>query len=537
MPEKKRTSKGHLLKQGHIFGCFCFFICVLTFRVHGQSAYLDYNHWIYDFIERMETRGLFEKFDAGMKPYTRDEIARLLYQIDQQAATHPELLSKSERGLLEQFKGEFSDELARYQIKVNPRYLERHAVRWQEQDNRLFLDFTLRQVLDLRTGDQYPAAERVAETTLGGILRGQFGDNLSFLVEVTNTMRSLNDSTSEHFDPTQGQPLVTTGKRAFSDRAVAYLNWKLPWFTLKFGRDRLKWGPGRRGGLVLSRNNPLFDMILLQKRFKRFNFQYFHGFLNSNFEQKYLVAHRVEWRVTDWFYLSGSETVVYGNRDVEMQYLNPLMPYHVAEHHLGDKDNNMIGCDLSLYPFKNHKYYFELLIDDFSTSESWFSYIGNKFAFMVGGYWTAPFGLTNTDFRVEYARIEPFVYTHYDSVNIYINYDQVMGYWSGPNSDNWYLEANYLLYKDIHLQLTWQQVRRGPEDIYRYPTKADGRRKYFLKGIIERQQFLSFHIRDQLFKDVFLAFRTTLIQTKNLENISGVNSLDKQFTFDFFVNF
>lgn len=515
---------------------FVFFLFA-NFSLKAQSVDLDNNHWIYDFLTKMEVRGLFNKFDAGMKPYSRQEIANLLYQIHQKSAANPTLLSKAEKGLLEQFKGEFYDELAAKNIEIQSRYYERHPIRWKEGENRLYLDFYFRENLGLMTGDQYPKSDYRTEMTLGGILRGDLGKNFSFFVDVQNRMRSVEDSLKEQFDPSQGQPIVTTGAHAFSDQAVAYVKWQLPGFTLKFGRDYLRWGPGYRGGLTISQNNPPFDMILLQTRFQRFNFQYFHGFLNSKFEHKYLIGHRVELKATNWLYLSGTETVIYGNRDLEWQYLNPLMPYHVAEHHLGDKDNNMMSFDISAYPVKNQKYYAEFFLDDFSSSESWFRYIGNKFAFLVGGYWTAPIGIKDLDLRLEYTRVEPFVYTHYDSVNTYLNYDQIIGYWTGPNSDNLFLEANYWLFKDVHLKFSWEQVRRGRGDVSVFPTKADGDQKYFLDGIVEKQQIWSFQVKDQLFKDVFLLFRTNFISTHNLGKIAGQHSFDKQFHFELFLNY
>ncbi len=505
--------------------------------LNAQSVDLEYHHWIYDFLAKMETRGLYHKFDAGMKPYSRCEIAELLYQIHQKVVKNPDLLSKAEKGLLEQFKGEFYDELAEKNIEIQSRYYERHPVRWKEGKNRLYLDFYFRENLQLLTGDQYSESEHRTEMTLGGILRGDLGKNFSFFVDVQNRMRSVEDSLKEQFDPSQGQPVVTTGTHAFSDQAIAYFKWQLPWFTMKFGRDYLRWGPGYRGGLTISQNNPPFDMILLQTRFNRFNFQYFHGFLNSKFENKYLIGHRVELKAANWLYLSGTETVIYGNRGVELQYLNPLMPYHVAEHHLGDNDNNMMSFDISAYPLKNQKYYAEFMLDDFSSSEGWFTYIGNKFAFLVGGYWVAPLGIKDLDIRLEYTRVEPFVYTHYDSVNIYINYDQVIGYWTGPNADNLFFEANYWLFKDVYLKLGWEQVRHGRGDVYTFPTKADGDRKYFLAGVVEKQQIWSFQIKDQLFNDVFLLFRSNFINTQNPGKVAGRQSLDKQFLFELFLNY
>ena len=197
----------------------------------------------------------------------------------------------------------------------------------------------------------------------------------------------------------------------------------------------------------------------------------------------------------------------------------------------------MMSFEVSAFPWKNQKYYAELLLDDFSSSENWLKYIGNKFGVLLGGYWAAPFGLKNADVRLEYTRIEPFVYTHYDSANIYINYDQTIGYWSGPNSDNFFLEINYWLYRNLHLRLSLEQVRRGEGGIYRFPTKADGTTKEFLKGVVERQRILAFQIRDQLFKDVFLSFRSTLVKTQNVGKVTGIDALDKYFSFQLSVNY
>lgn len=520
----------HYLKT--IFIIFTFITQSIT-----QSLYLDLDHWAYDFIERMELKGAFEKFDAGIKPYTRGEVANILCQIDRHLAEHPSALSNSEIGLLEQLKGEFHQELPDRTVRINPRYYERHLMTWREKKNSAWLDFDFNQKLDVKKGDQFDPAKRISETTLGGILRGHFSQSMVFTVDVRNTIQRGTDIRHENFDPSQGSPIVISGENVYSDRAIAYFVWKLPWFWLQFGRDRVKWGPSYHGGLTISKNNPLFDMIKIQTRFKRFNFIYFHGLLSSQFSRKYLVAHRLELRAASWLYLAGGETLIYGNRGLELQYLNPIMPYHVAEHHLGDKDNNMISFDLSAYPVKNLKTYFELLIDDFTLSENWLRYFGNKFGFTIGSFWVEPFGLNDVDFRVEYTRVEPYVYTHYDSVNMYINYDKIIGYWAGPNSDDWFVEANYQISKDIRFRLTWERIRKGKGDVYAFHTPAEGNRKIFLDGVVERKHLFGFQIRDQLFRDVFLSLNGYLIQTKNADRISGVNTFDQQYTFEFSLNY
>jgi hypothetical protein len=288
---------------------------------------------------------------------------------------------------------------------------------------------------------------------------------------------------------------------------------------------------------MLSAQNPLFDMIKLKTRFKRFQFESIHGNLNSSYGRKYLAAHRLEIQVAPWLYVGGSEGVVYGNRGIEFQYLNPIMPYHVAEHHLGDLDNNTIGFDFALFPLNQIKCYFELFIDDYTLSESVFRYYGNKFAFLCGSHWVAPFGLNNVELHVEYARVEPFVYTHKDSINTYQNYDQSIGHWLGPNADDWFFEANYCPNRDLTLTGSLELIRKGEGNITHPWDQSYGEKKHFLTGIVEKRSIYGFKITDQILRDVFLSVKAFWIQTKNLDRVAGNYVLDKQVNFELLLNY
>ena len=124
-------------------------------------------------------------------------------------------------------------------------------------------------------------------------------------------------------------------------------------------------------------------------------------------------------------YLGATETVIYGGRNLEPAYLNPLMLYHIAEHHLGDRDNNNLAFDLAFTRIPNVTLYGEWFIDDMTSTKLWSNYFGNKFAWVFGGLWADPLKLKNVDLRVEYTRISPYVYTHWDSLNIYTHYDKL----------------------------------------------------------------------------------------------------------------
>ncbi|MBN1352909.1 hypothetical protein JXJ21_26200 [candidate division KSB1 bacterium] len=515
----------------------CLFICSYT-PGFAQAVNLPLDHWAYEFLERMETRGFYRYLGGRTLPLSRTEIAKIFIDIEESQKNNAQKkLSATERALLEQFKSEFSEELLLLEHKQLPGTGERHLFTWREDDNTIHADFDIEQILDIKKGEQYDPTERLSHTTLGGALRGRLKGSLGFHIRVRNTMHRGMTETKGNFDPSKGLPLNLTGKSFYSDEAIAYFVWKLPWFELEVGRDNAKWGPGYRGSLVLSAENPLFDMIKLKAQFRRFQFTSIHGNLNSSLGQKYIAAHRLELKVCPWLFVAGSEAVIYGNRGIEFQYLNPLMPYHVAEHHLGDLDNNTMGFDIAAFPLQNLKTYFELFLDDYTLSKNPFTYYGNKFAFLAGGAWVDPFGLENSEFRLEYARLEPWVYTHKDTINIYENYNQSIGHWLGPDADDWFAEINYRPIRDLKFTFSFERVRNSPATITESYNRLLGERKHFLSGIIEHQRTFGFKISDQLFRDTFLSLSIFYVHTKNVQNTENQNSRDTLASFEFKMNY
>ncbi len=512
-------------------------VFVASHLATGQSVNVPLEHWSYQFLERMEAKGLFESFNTRVLPMSRMELAKILAQIEQRAQQPGAGLSQTDRDRLEQLKGEFHEELASLEISYDPKFAERHLISWVDKDYTVHADFDLGVRLDIKRGDQYPKTERTSHTTLGGIVRGQLKNSLGFHVFVRNTIHRGLESVERNFDPSRGRPINYAGKNVYTDEAIAYLVWKLPWFQLQVGRDHAKWGPGYHGSLMLSAQNPLFDIVKLTAQYRGFNFTSLHAHLNSSLGKKYLAAHRLEIKIAPWLSMAGSETVVYGNRGIEFQYLNPLMPYHVAEHHLGDRDNNTIGFDLTLFPVRNLKSYFELFIDDYTLSRSVFLYYGNKFAFLAGGVWTDPLGLSNTDLRIEYARVEPFVYTHERPINIYQNYDQCMGHWLGPNADDWFFEANFSPNRDLRISGSLEFVRKGEGQLTKPWDIPDGTRKRFLAGVVEKRQIFGLRVVDQIFRDVFLSLNAYWLNTQNLERIKGQRAFDRQVNFTLLLNY
>lgn len=511
-------------------------LLLLPVTSRGQSANVPIGHWAYDFLDRLETKGLVRDLALRARPISRNRMAQIIASIEDEARKHPGVLSGSDRRLLEQLKGEFADEMTELGVDYRQRLAEPHLVSLREDSSSVYLDALFEQRVILR-GGLGDSTERRLETTGGGIIRGRLHRFLAFELEARNTAISGEEVIRERFDPSLGMPRVTTGNLLFSDQARAYAVASNRWVRLQLGRDRVQWGPGRRGSLTVSEQMPESDMIRLWAEFRNFRFTYLHAFLRSSLGPKYLAAHRLDVQLGRRLFLSGTESVVYGGRDVEFQYLNPLMPYQIAEHHLGDRDNNMLSFDITYFPVDGVKTYGELLIDDLSFDRNLFTHWANKYGLLLGVLWTDIAGMPNLDGQVEFAHVDPFVYTHRDSVNSYQHYDRSIGHWLGPNADDVTLVVRYQPTRDTRIALQFSQIRRGTGALQKPHRKEDGERKRFLDGPVHRTREVAVELRDQLVRDVFVTLRFGWARVRNAGLQPGVNRNERRALFTLQANY
>ena len=504
------------------------FLSILFFPLLGaaQSVNQPLDHWGYHFLARLEARGLFSSYELRARPVPRDRLADIIHKVYQTALQKPDVLSKTEWRLLEQLMSDFSAELSGREDISKKLRNEPHLFAVKDKIGTILGDLVGEQAIISNRGGQYDPDQLLSETMIGGRLRGNLGGVLGFFADAQNRMTRGEKEIEEQFDPSQGSPVVTSGTNVFRDRATAYFVWETPWIRVQAGRDEFDWGPAFRGGVTLSNNAPPADLIRLSLRFQRFKYSFMHAWLRSGLGAKYLAAHRLDFRVLAGLYLGASETVVYGDRHIEPAYLNPLMLYHIAEHHLGDKDNNNLAFDLTLTRIPNVTLYGEWFIDDMTSMKSWSGYFGNKFAWVFGGLWVDPLKLKNVDLRAEYTRISPYVYSHWDSLNIYTHYDKIIGHPLGPNADRILVELGWQASRDFRIQVSVEQQRHGVGGADTITRPAVGERKDFLQGVIEKNSAFAFRLIDQVRRDLFISLSYTFRTTENPNLVAGASSDD-----------
>ncbi len=473
--------------------CFVLGVLPVLFASHpvAQTVYYPSSHWVYDFLDRMETKGVLPVLLAGTKPMTRSEIAQHLATISQFYQQGGKL-SRAEVEQLEFLHGEFREELERLQAKTADRTSELSRIirhRWIDPwlpnliyaNGRNFFSIAsgplrahwdpifLRQRAYAKA-DTLDSQERVFTDANGFVLWGTLGDHLGFITDVRDTKEwgtrlypfGINYS-AEGWGFAQG-----SGNHTYHDETVASAVYQWKYLTLQFGKDSNRWGPGHYGQLGLADHATSYDLAKLQVTSARFKFtsmvgwlqHYGENFFYGNHQEKALAAHRLEFAPIKQLDIGLYETIIYAGRRLEPAYLNPVMFYRAADHYLGERDNAAMGLDWELKVIPKTKLYGELFIDDLTTGKLGTGFYGNKYAYLLGVFRADLFGLANLDACLEYARIRPYVYTHDRNIS-YQHYTTGIGHWSGPNSDVVFLEARYQYSRRLRVSASWESRRHG----------------------------------------------------------------------------
>ena len=496
---------------------------LLLFSVEAsraQSVIVPLDHQVYPLLVKGETLGLFQAYSLRLLPLTRTATLKLLMNMQK----HVKRLSPADAELLNQMVGEFTDPTIGQDAAPDQ---ERHLYRFEEGSTQIFLDVRGTQAIVSHRGRLDVPDETRSETMAQGSVRGSIGNHISFGLTARNTLVLGGEDQEERFDPSQGQSQVVVGKGVFRDQATGYVSATFQPFTLFVGRTQTSWGSGLQEQLSLSMLNEPMDQVMLTLEFERFRFSYLHANLQGAGSPRFLAGHRLDVLFGKNLQLGVYETVVYGGRGAELAYLNPFVLYHIIEHQLGDRDNNMFGFDITATVAPGLRAFGEVFVDDFSLDYPLGTYWGNKLAIMAGIHWAQPLGAKSLEVFATYTRVDPYVYTHMDSMNVYAHYDASVGSRLGPNAERWHAGLLYRPLKDLHGELKYSFVRKGRGDVFTPHTVADGEAKGFLSGVLERQHLLAMALRYQFSRDMFLGLDAQFTNRSDAGNRQGLTARER----------
>jgi hypothetical protein len=206
-----------------------------------------------------------------------------------------------------------------------------------------------------------------------------------------------------------------TGKkwRGFAgDIDLAFAQYSTRNFDLTLGRFSSFWGV--RKSLVLGANAPL-DGFGYSLRLGRLTVSYRFGQLSQDsvesdtttqWPNRYMAAHRIDWHLNDAFRFGLFESVVFGGpgRSPDFSYLNPIIFFHGAQLNDNINDNTLVGVDFTWRPRRGVKLYGQLLIDDIQLDhKSQGDEEPAEYALQFGVYTASQ--SKRIDTRIEYVRV------------------------------------------------------------------------------------------------------------------------------------
>jgi hypothetical protein len=531
------------------------FLIGFLYTLFAQTVSVPLSHWVYDALDRWEVRGIIKSVMNGSKPFTRREIAEYISQVVENYRKNPQNFSKTEQEqlkyLLVDFQEDISDLIELLPTeKIVPRlrkivdrkpfitlgkYVYKNSRNFlviQQDDFNLFAD----PIFNIDSQDMFALEQgKFNQTRWSNGLQswGNLGKHLGFFFNLTDNhvkdQRWKNEEITFQVLEESGWPYLTkTGKGAWDyNENVAYLTFSHKFVYFLFGREYNEWGVGYHGKLLLSTNSQLYDQLKLVLRYWRFKLTHLTAFLqyispeartymkDQPYINTYWSGNRLDLNAGKGLKLGISEAVVYGDRSLQLGYLNPLAFFKSLEHFYGDRDNGLISLDFQWRIFSGLKIYGEWLIDDLTSSKLGSKFYGNKFGWQTGMVIVNPLGINDVDFLLEYARIKPYVYSQsYKDYNKYKHYDTILGHYIGPNSDNLYVRLRKNFSKHCQFTILYQKYRHGsnlPErnvggDPDRPWMPEDARDVKFLEGIQVKQTVLGFSIKYEFFRNFFGEF-------------------------------
>ncbi|MDZ7371242.1 MAG: capsule assembly Wzi family protein [candidate division KSB1 bacterium] len=426
----------------------------------SQTVYVPADHWIYDFLDRLESKQVLPVVLNGTRPMTRAEIAEHLKAVINQNPT----LDRVEREQLDFLRFEFQEELAEKADLDYPSRIRRLTKsRWIDPWLPDFIYPQGRHFLEIDHGplkarwdpiflrsrmtaddDTVKKSERVNIDTNGFLLWGTLGKWVGYYADVRDTrewgtrLYPGGNATAPRLGFVQGNT-----RQIYHDETIAYVTLQKRWALLMFGKDVNLWGPGRFGQLMLSDYATSYDQLKFQITLPRLKFTSMIAWLRAYSPDYYfgadarrmMAAHRLEFAPFRRFTLGLQETVLFSPKNLEAGYANPVMFFRSAEHYYGDNGNAAMGLDVKLKLIRNIKLYGELFIDDLMTGKLGTPYYGNKYGYTIGCHHADWLRVPQLDLFLEYSRIRPYTYSHKSPESVYQHFSTVLGHWIGPNSD------------------------------------------------------------------------------------------------------
>jgi hypothetical protein len=262
-------------------------------------------------------------------------------------------------------------------------------------------------------------------------------------------------------------------------------SWK--WGNAGLVKDKIQWGNNYNGANIFGGNNPTFVQIRFHANpVKWFDFNYFHGWLNSMvvdsnlsyrvtnsygthyrevYHKKFIAANMFTFIPFKNLNISAGNSIVYSDLDLFPAYLIPVFFYKSVDHSVNsgiDNMNSQMFFDISSRQIKNLHLYGTLFVDELSISRIFrkneWNFLSYKAGFRLSNLPFANLSLT-TEFTYSY----PLVFQHNVPTLTFESNKYNLGHYLKDNSREWYIALDYRPIRTLDINLSFTDAIRGPD--------------------------------------------------------------------------
>ena len=494
------------------------FLCGFCSFAQAQAVYVPTTHEVYDFLKRLEARGLITDYRDAAKPLSRRQIASQLLPLEHEL----DQLTTLERNTYEYLKTEFSYELGSLAGDPQPTDLRWHLLSADVTGGVFNLD------LNGKLSWNQSKGEKVRLRSQGIRFYGYAFKNVGYsfnFVDSREVGNAINVAKVNTPDPGI-VPTKSLPEELEYNTTEAQLTWQIGRFAFSLEKMQNVWGYGERGNVILSRKAPSYPQFKLRVPVAKWmDFVYVLAQLNSDvidssrsyfanssalqplyrtvYRDKWMAAHFVEFTIIDGLDLSLGESAIYSDKGIQLIYLIPVMFFKSGEHYNRDTDNIQWFGALDVNLVRNVNFNFSVLIDELNADDLLKPGSARNQLGYTAGIHTYDLGLVNSEIILEYTRLNPWVYSHKYPAATFTNNGYVLGHWIGQNADDLYLELRYRPIRALKAGVFGEVYRKGGlKDVayqYRVPSQP------FLYGPLHEERSFGVYADYQVTRDLFVS--------------------------------
>ena len=495
---------------------------VAKLPVARPPADVPLNHWSYPLLERLQARRVID-IDLSARPVSRSDVAAAVSAARSSEALAARSLSERELWLFSRLEAEFvrgeidspafstGTGSASFGLGVTALTQIRHGAETVELD-------------DAGVGGDDEAQLDVA-SEVGYEIWGGVEGRIGFYADSQLLLGGQDGARRVRLS---NRLQTWRGVSVSSERA--YVKFERPSYSIVVGRRGTTWGRSRWGRLMLSGTAPTFDQLNVMYKVGSLSFEAMHAFLEyekpdaerdlGDTENLFLATHRMVVR-GKWGSVGLGEVVVYGSVLPDPVYVNPLMPYYLAQHNERSNDNVLWLLDGVCHVRPGVTAYWEFLIDDLQYERS--TGHPDKYGLTFGGAWYGVVRGLDAELTAEYTNVRNWTYTHKHTEYRLAHDGLPIGFELGPDADRF--RAEFVFHPAVKWSVgtTYEHARKGGGRITE-PFEPEPDETYdptFPSGVVETTDRVSVEFGYQSLKRLSAGLGAAYESVANVGNALG----------------